>query len=172
MLTQRLRVAQVIAAALLDRRANSTLRRRVVMLDCDLNRHMTNSRYPDYLDLGRWDLLLRSGAALALLRAGCKPLVVELHLRFRRELRYGARFELDSRITGFEGKAVRIEQTFLRDRRVHARAVVRSLVVQRGKVVAPDALRPFVVPALRIEADQVIDDPRADGAQAAEAAHR
>ncbi len=144
MLTQRLRVARVFAAALGERQPISRLARRVAVVDCDLNRHMTNSRYPDYLDLGRWDLMLRSGAGGALLRARQKPVVVELNLRFRRELPYGARFVLDSRLVAIEGKAVRFAQTFLVGDRIHAEATVTSLVLAGGRVVAPDVLSPFV----------------------------
>lgn len=150
MLTQRLRVARVFAEALRARQPHSRLARRVALVDCDLNRHMTNSRYPDYLDLGRWDLMLRSGAGLALLRARQKPVVVELTLRFRRELPYGARFVLDSRLVALEGKAVRFAQTFLIDDRVHAEATVTSLVLGGDGVVAPDVLAPFVVPPLAL----------------------
>ncbi len=148
MLTQRLRVARVFVGALLERQPISRLARRVALVDCDLNRHMTNSRYPDYLDLGRWDLMLRSGAGLALLRARQKPVVVELNLRFRRELPYGARFVLDSRLVALEGKAARFAQTFLVDDRVHAEAPVTSLVLGSGRVVPPDALAPFVTAPL------------------------
>ncbi|MCA9558886.1 MAG: acyl-CoA thioesterase [Myxococcales bacterium] len=152
MLTQRLRVARVFADALLQRRPTSRLARRVALVDCDLNRHMTNSRYPDYLDLGRWDLMLRSGAGLALLRARQKPVVVELNLRFRRELPYGAAFVLDSRLIALDGKAARFAQTFLVDDRVHAEATVTSLVLGGGRVVPPDVLAPFVVEPLHPEA--------------------
>jgi acyl-CoA thioesterase FadM len=96
------------------------------------------------MDEGRWDLIIRSGAHKVCVRKRIRPVVVDLKIKFRRELRFGAPFVLDSRITGLDGKAMVIEQYFLVDGVVHTSAEVRSLVVGARGVISPVDFAPFV----------------------------
>ena len=163
MLLTRLRTAKTVASAALAPRANiSRISMRVHWVDCDLNRHMTNSRYLGMMDVGRWDLSVRSGL-WRMFRDGLRPTVVEVALRFRRELRPGQRFTLDTRVTGFRGKAMLIEQTFLVGREVHARAEVANLLRDGRRVVPPDPVRPFVTPPLALTAAWQVADHGDDG---------
>ena len=144
-----LRTPWVIGAALLGKPAIvSRLNRRVGPTDCDFNRHLTNSMYPHYMDLGRWDLVIRSGAMTQCIARRARPLVVELTIKYARELKLGTPFTLDTRFVALEGKALVVEQHFLVDGRVHASGIVRSLLVQGGRVVAPDLFVPFISAAL------------------------
>ena len=146
------RKAYVIAHGLLAPATEvSQLDYRVGLMDCDINRHMTNSKYPDYLDLGRWHFMMRSGAYKPCIRDRLAPMVVELTVNYQRELRYGVEFTLDSRLVSIDGKCMHFEQFFLVKGHPYCRAEVKSLLVQQGRVVSADTLRPFIAPRLRID---------------------
>ena len=141
-----LRTPIVIGKALLGGETLvSRLDRRVRSTDCDFNRHLTNSMYPRYMDLGRWDLMIRCGALKQCFSERFRPIVVELNIRYLKELKYGTPFTLDTRFTEIDGKALVIEQHFLVDGVVHAKGVVRSLVVGSQGVTTPDAFAGFLV---------------------------
>lgn len=116
---------------------------RVSAFDVDLNLHLTNSRYPQLMDAGRLDLLLRSGVAWSLARSGVRPVVVQCTLNFRKELRWGARFVLRTRCMGKQRRAAVFEQVFLVGEEVHASAEVRVLCLKAGGVTQPDLLAPL-----------------------------
>ncbi|MEE2786160.1 MAG: acyl-CoA thioesterase [Myxococcota bacterium] len=146
------RTVRVIMDGLIsDQSTVSRLDYRVGLLDCDMNRHMTNSRYPHYLDLGRWHLMMNSGAYRICLADRCAPMVVELNLAYWRELRFGAKFYLDTRLVRIDHKCLHFEQYFLVDGRPHCRAEVKSLLVQRGRVIGADGFSAFIAPPLAID---------------------
>ena len=152
MMLRTFRKAHVIARGLLaSAEVVSRLDYRVGLIDCDINRHMTNSRYPDYLDLGRWHLMMRSGAYKPCLHDRSAPIVVELKVHYQRELRYGVEFTLDSRLISIEGKCMHFEPFFLVKGQPYCRAQVKSLLVQKGRVISADCLTPFIGPRLRID---------------------
>lgn len=76
----------------------STLPFRVWFHDLDTSLHMNNGRYWSLMDLGRTDLMLRSGLWRAVLREGWVPVVNAGMIRFRRELRLFRAFEIETAI--------------------------------------------------------------------------
>ncbi|MCA9572272.1 MAG: acyl-CoA thioesterase, partial [Myxococcales bacterium] len=139
MITGRLRALRVLAAGALRPSATvSELAFRVLPTDVDLNVHLTNSRYPQMMDLGRMDLLVRSGVGRAMSKASTWPVMVDLDLKFRRELRLGTAYTLQTRVTGQRRKAVIFEQRFLVGERLHAVGHATVVCLHGGKVVAPD----------------------------------
>ncbi len=67
--------------------AHSSLRFRVWPHDLDTSLHLNNGRYWTLMDLGRTDLMIRSGLWRPVLRNGWTPVVSAGQIRFRRELR-------------------------------------------------------------------------------------
>ena len=158
MLPQTLEIARILArGAASPSRKISRLDYRVGVSDADMNRHLTNSRYFNYMDLGRWDWLIRSGCVgSVLLKQGVRPMVVDIHIQYRRELPFLADFTLDTRCVGSEGKTLLVEQHFLRGDRVHTRAELKILTVARGKVIPPDPLLVLKTNPLEIEDWRVV----------------
>jgi acyl-CoA thioesterase FadM len=76
----------------------SRLSFRVLPTDLDTSLHMNNGRYWTLMDLGRTDLMIRSGLWRAVLRNGWIPVVSAGTIRFRRELRPFQAFRLETRI--------------------------------------------------------------------------
>lgn len=90
----------------------SSLLFRVLPLDLDFSAHMTNSRYLAIMDLGRIDLMIRSGLWRQVLRHRWTPVANAAAVRYRRELRLFERYQLVTRIVCWSGHHAFIEQVF------------------------------------------------------------
>lgn len=114
---------------------------RVTLTDLDPLRHVNNGKYLSLLDLGRLELLLRSGAWHTYAERGWYSVVSAQTITYKRSLTLGQRFELRSRVLGVDERAVYLEQTFVRRGDVVARAVVQARFLRRtGGSVSPDEL--------------------------------
>lgn len=100
---------------------------RVWPLDLDLNRHVTNGRYFTLADVGRMDYVLRSGAFRAALRHRARPIVGDVWGKFRRELKLFERFEIHTRLLGWDDKWSFIEHRFVKDERTVGVVIMRGL---------------------------------------------
>lgn len=87
---------------------------RVMPNDLDLLRHMNNGSYFTLMDIGRVDMTVRCGGQEQLSRHGWHAVVVGESIRFRRSLRLGERFELLTRVLGWDERVVYVEQSFER----------------------------------------------------------
>lgn len=105
---------------------------RVTPGDLDLQRHVNNGRYLTLMDLGRMDLMLRSGFWGRLVRRGWYPVVAGQTITYRRSLTLGQRFDVVTRILGFDERWGYLEQTFVVGDTVYAHAVVRTRFLRRG----------------------------------------
>lgn len=104
---------------------------RVLVSDLDVLRHMNNGKYLSILDLGRMDLMIRSGFWAKLQAQGWYPVVAGQTISYRKSLRLGQRFDLYTRVIGFDDRWGYIEQTFCVGTTVYARAIVRSRFLKR-----------------------------------------
>lgn len=160
------RLAAIATRAWLDSRRpvlassegpQSRLCYRVGLLDIDINLHLTNSRYLFYMDLGRWDLFLRSGLVRKSLKENISLAMVELDMKFRQELKPLQPFVLDSRVIEIRSKLITFEQHFLVGDRVHARAFARTLLTQNRKVIAPHDFMGMVSRPLPVQNWRVVN---------------
>ncbi|PWK39649.1 thioesterase family protein [Pseudomonas sp. OV226] len=120
-----------------DAMATTVIRLRVLPLDLDLNRHVTNGRYFTLADLGRMDYVLRSGAFRVALRNKAVPIVGDTWGKFRRELKLFEAFEIHTRMLGWDDKWSFMEHRFVSKGRVIGVVVMRG-VFRTGKgTVAP-----------------------------------
>ncbi len=114
---------------------------RVVPTDLDPLRHVNNGKYLSMLDLGRYDLLMRSGFWQEASRRGWYAVVAAQTITYKRSLTLGQRFALLTKVLGTDERAVYMEQTFVREGAVVARAVVQARFLRRtGGTVSPDEL--------------------------------
>lgn len=110
--------------------------------DLDVLLHVNNGVYLSMLDVARVDLLLRSAAASKLRARGFYPVVAAETIRFRRSLTLFQRFEVETRIIGWDEKAFIIQHRFLRREELVAEAFVRSRFLRRkgGTVSSAEVL--------------------------------
>lgn len=107
--------------------ATTVVQLRVWPLDLDFNRHVTNGRYFTLADVGRMDYVLRSGAFRVALRHRALPIVGDVWGKFRRELKLFERFEVHTRMLGWDAKWTFVEHRFVKDQRVVGVVVMRGL---------------------------------------------
>ncbi len=93
--------------------AVSRLNFRVLPNDIDSNLHMTNGRYWTIFDLGRLDLVFRMGLGRVAWRSKWAPIVSGGSIQFRRELKPLQRFVLETRLAGWVGTRIIMEQRVL-----------------------------------------------------------
>lgn len=114
---------------------------RVRWLDCDTYGHMNNARYLGIMDIARTEYIFRSGVLAAARRHGLKPVVVEVHIRYRRELKPGTRYVVRTVSEAVDRRVVRMRQQFLVGERLHADAEVVLLWLSRDGVATPEQVR-------------------------------
>lgn len=112
---------------------------RVVPTDLDILGHMNNGVYFSLMDLGRMDLLIRSGAWAKLEARGFYPVMATETMTFRKSLTLWQRFEIQSRMTGYDDKAVYLEQRFVVDGEIYANAMTRARFLKKGGGVVSTA---------------------------------
>lgn len=128
---------------------------RVLPSDLDALGHMNNAKYFALMDLGRVDQMLRSGLWKASTERGWYSVVASQTIRYRRSLKPWERFELHTRVIGFDEKAMYIESRFMRGDDVAAYAVAQvRFLRKRGGDVAPQEIRSAMpdVPELELPA--------------------
>ena len=91
--------------------------------------HVNNAAYLQILEQARWDLVTRNGYGLdEVHRRKIGPVVLEIRLRFRRELRNRQRVTIRSWVESYAGKTGKFEQHILDDA---GNAVLRGGVHRR-----------------------------------------
>lgn len=132
----------------------SIVRDRVWLTDLDELRHMNNGVYLSLLDHARLDLTVRSGAWQRLRAAGIYLVVTAQSITYRRSLELGQRFEIQSRVVGYDERCVYVEQRVVARGEIVARAYIQGRflrdaggvvsVAEAGEVVGVDtASRPI-----------------------------
>ncbi len=103
---------------------------------------MNNGRYLTIMDLGRTDLMLRSGFAKLISDQGYYPVVVSQMIRYRKSLQLWDRFEVQTRVLGWDDQAFLLSQKFYRGETAIAEAVVRARFLKKvgGSVRAAEIL--------------------------------
>jgi acyl-CoA thioesterase FadM len=91
----------------------SVLGFRVWFHDLDTSLHMNNGRYLTIMDLGRLDMMARSGLLRAVFRHGWTPIASSIKIRYRREMRLFERFHVETRLAAWEAEFVVMEQVFI-----------------------------------------------------------
>lgn len=108
----------------------SRIRLTTLPTDIDILRHMNNGRYLSLFDLGRWDLLVRTGL-WDVMRANKWYAVVSAEtVTFRKSLRLWQRFDIESRMLGHDDRAVYMEHRVVVGGELYTRAIIRSRLLR------------------------------------------
>jgi acyl-CoA thioesterase FadM len=115
---------------------------RTLPTDQDILRHMNNGVYLSIMDVARFDMLRRTGVWTTFEERGWYPVIASETISFRKSLQLWQKFTIESRILGYDAKAVYVEQRFVRpdaDGRpeIYAQGFVRARFLQRGGGVVP-----------------------------------
>ncbi|WP_350348133.1 acyl-CoA thioesterase [Agromyces sp. G08B096] len=112
--------------------------------DLDINRHMNNGVYFSIMDVARFDALVRSGIFATMRDRDWYPVVASETITFRKSLSLWQRFTIESRVLGFDDKAVYMEQRFVRpgaDGRpeIYAQGFIRARFLRKAGGTVPMA---------------------------------
>jgi acyl-CoA thioesterase FadM len=116
----------------------SCLHYRVLPGDLDYNIHMNNARYLALMDLGRVDLILRTGLWRAMWQQRWSAVLAGSLVRYRRSLKPFRRLTLKSRLIGWD------EKWFYIEHRIEAAGVLACQAIVRGAFLGADGV---VLPA-------------------------
>jgi acyl-CoA thioesterase FadM len=120
---------------------------RVLPTDLDILRHMNNGVYLSIADVGRFDLLRRSGVWAIFARRGWYPVVASETVTFRKSLELWQRFTVESRLLGVDDKSVFVEHRFVVHGEIYTQVFIRARFLKRsGGVVTIDELLDAVGP--------------------------
>jgi acyl-CoA thioesterase FadM len=112
--------------------AVSRIRVTTLPTDIDVLRHMNNGRYLSLFDLGRWDLLVRTGLMDATRKHGWYPVVSAETITFRKSLQLWQRFTIETRFLGHDDRALYLEHRAVVNGEIYARALIRARMLRRS----------------------------------------
>lgn len=110
----------------------SRLELRVWPTDLDVYNHMNNGVFLTLMDIGRYDQGLRSGIWQKWNKLGWFPIVVNSTISYRKALLPWQKFTLETKVLGWDEIAYYIEQRFVRDGEIYARAIMRGRFLKRS----------------------------------------
>lgn len=109
--------------------------------DCDLNFHLNAGRYVSFMDVARIELIGRVRFIGPMLRRGWRPVAGGAVLRFRKSVLPFQRFDIRSRVIGWDEKWIYVEHIVERNGDFcaigHMRTVIRS---RQGTIRPADVL--------------------------------
>jgi acyl-CoA thioesterase FadM len=105
---------------------------RVWPTDLDVYNHMNNGIFLTIMDLGRYDQGLRTGIWKIWNQKGWYPIVVNSTISYRKSLEPWQKFTLETKVLGWDDIAYYIEQRFVRDGEIYARAIMRGRFLKRS----------------------------------------
>lgn len=118
----------------------SSLPLRVLPTDIDIAMHVNNGMYFSLMDLGRFDLMVRSGTWAKMRRCGWSPVAAGETIAFRRSLQLWQRYTIESKIIGLDAKAIYFEQRMVVDGEIYARAYIATRLVSGGRPVSQEEI--------------------------------
>lgn len=76
--------------------------------------HVNNATYLALMEEARWELLTGNGFGMAQIKeSGLGPVILEVQIQFRRELRLRDRVRIITKMISYEGKVGELEQEIL-----------------------------------------------------------
>ncbi|WP_113717177.1 acyl-CoA thioesterase [Arthrobacter dokdonensis] len=127
--------------------AASTWRTRAWPTDVDMAMHLNNGMYFSLMDLGRFDLMKRSGIWARMQELKWRPVVSAESIAFRKSVKLWQRYAIESRIIGLDAKAIYFEQRMVADGEIYARAYVAArLLSADGPVSNERVIEEFGAP--------------------------
>ncbi|GGP48144.1 thioesterase family protein [Shewanella saliphila] len=124
----------------IDFLGTSKINYRVLPLDCDINLHLTNSRYPAFMDLARTYMIAEIGLMKQFLKNKWLPIVNAAEFTYIRDIKPFEKFTIETKIVGWDEKYFYIEHRMVTARGLHCIAHVRGVFMCRGKQVPLETL--------------------------------
>jgi len=115
--------------------SESKLDFRALPTDCDMNLHITNSRYLSFMDLGRTYLMGQLKLLPHLYKRRWGPVIQATELTFLKPIMVGQKFALVTRIIYWDDKYFYMEQRFMVNQQIYALATVKGLFISKQQKI-------------------------------------
>ena len=102
--------------------------------------HVNNATYLTLFEEARWELITQNGYGLSYIReTGLGPTILEINIKFMKELRLRQEIAIKSQMLSYEGKVGKLIQTMVRNNEscCVAEFTVGLFSVQERKLVLP-----------------------------------
>lgn len=113
---------------------------RVGIFDIDFNLHINNARYMVFMERARWDHPIQTNTWDVMLKEKLNFIIAGIEMGYIREIRFGKKFDVETRYLGWDDKYVYMEQRFVVGGKIHAYGMVKAVFLQRGKLTQPAAV--------------------------------
>ncbi|WP_323127512.1 acyl-CoA thioesterase [Brevibacterium limosum] len=134
---------------------------RVHLGEIDIFMHLNNGKYFSIMDLGRLDMMVRSGAWQAMRDRGWTGVVSAETISFRKSLKLWQSYSLETKVCGVDERTVFFEQRMVVDGEIFARAFVATrLISENGTLTRDDLGDAFGMPEIEPELPDWIHDWR------------
>lgn len=104
--------------------------------------HVNNAVYLQLLEMARWDILIQNGYSVeSIIESGVAPTILEINLKFSRELRLNQSILIETKVTSVQRKIFILEQQIHRGEEVCCLAQFTMGVFdlnERKLIPAPD----------------------------------
>jgi len=112
---------------------------RVLPTDIDVLMHMNNGRYFSLMDLARIDFMIRNGAFSLLKKQGVYPVIASEMIRFKRSLQLFQKFEVSTRLIGWDDKFFYVVHHFKVGKKLYALSLIKSCFLRQPKsLISPE----------------------------------
>lgn len=109
---------------------------KVMPSDCDINMHLTNSRYLAFMDLARTWMTEKIGLFSVVMKRRWFPIVNATAITYIRDIKPFESFKVSTQLVGWDHKYFYIEQRFTTERGLHAIAYVRGVFRSKQGIVS------------------------------------
>ena len=115
---------------------------RVLPHDIDINRHLNNGRYLQWMDVNRAEWLIRTGILSVVRRNRWKPILGSVAINYRRELCLWERAIVETRLLGWDNRWTYLEHRVTNEGgRAVAIGIAKAGFRTQGRWVDPEILR-------------------------------
>lgn len=115
----------------------SVVRFTVLPQDCDLNLHLNAGRFVSFMDVARVELLGRMRLLRKILQRGWRPVMGGCAVRYRRSVMPFERFDVRTRVVGWDDKWFYVEHVVEKDGNFCAIGHMRTVIRGRDGTVPP-----------------------------------
>jgi YbgC/YbaW family acyl-CoA thioester hydrolase len=112
----------------------------VTPFDLDEYIHMNNARYLNYMELGRFDLVIRSGFFRYALKHKIMAPVVNTTIVYRRSLQLFQKFTVSNQLVYWDEHRLFVESVITRKGKLYCVALKELRMVQKGKAAPLDTV--------------------------------
>lgn len=138
---------------------------RVLPSEIDIFMHVNNGAYFSIMDLSRLDMMVRSGVWKAMRSRNWSGVVSSETISFRKSLKLGQRYSVESTIAGYDDRAVYFEHRIVVEGEIYARAFIATrLISENGTVTSDELVEVFGPPPPDVELPDWLHDWRLNNA--------